>query len=135
MNAEGAGGALDSQQASNGLSHPAIRASSRPAELSDAWLLVSVRRGADIDDLAQYIRTLADPPRYALLLGHEVDPANLDESFFHWCAHFDPIRDRIGGASAAVTLIFDATPKHAGLSRNGLPCRDWPPILTLPRPG
>ena len=135
MNAEGAEGGTASQHPSPALSHPAIRTHSRPAELSDAWLLISVRQGADLDDLANHIRTLADPPRFALLLGHEVDPANLDESFFHWCAHFDPIRDRIGGASTDATLIFDATPKHAGLSRNGLPCRDWPPILTLSRSG
>lgn len=129
MNAEESAGGSDARPASVPIAHPAIRAASSPTALNNAWLLVSVREGADLNALAEYIRGLQNPPRYALLLGHEVDPANLDESLFHWCAHFDPMRDRIN--PGAPVCIFDATPKHAGMSRNGLPCRDWPPILKL----
>lgn len=77
--------------------------------------------------------------KYVVLLGPEVDESNIDAALFHWCANFDPARDvvaprdvRPGIRPAAPILIFDATPKREGESRNGRPCRAWPPIIRMP---
>ena len=133
---------------------PGIRAVSCPASLGHAWLLISAADTSrtTVDRIADAIRALG-APNYALILGPEVDVANLDDSLFHWCANFDPRRDLIqsprdhaGAAGAARSphshdpmapalppglCIFDATPKRTGDLRNGLPCRDWPPILRM----
>ena len=133
---------------------PGIRAVSCPASLGHAWLLISAAdtSRSTVDRVAAAIRA-EGATNYALILGPEVDVANLADSLFHWCANFDPRRDLIrnprghAGAAGASRLqypldpmsptlppglcIFDATPKRAGDSRNGLPCRDWPPILRM----
>jgi 4-hydroxy-3-polyprenylbenzoate decarboxylase len=115
---------------------PGARAVSRPAALGGHWLLVSAADAAraTIDRIGAAL--LADPPApYILIFGPDVDIANLDESLFHWCANVDPRRDAMrnpgGDPGVGHPLIFDATPKREGESRNGLPTRAWPPILRI----
>ena len=57
------------------------------------------------------------------------DAANLEESLFHWISGCDPGRDMIRSGSR---IGFDATTKVPGEDdRNGIPVRDYPPILRM----
>ena len=128
---------------------PAItgaRAVSCPASLKNAWFFISAQNTSrqTVDNIA--LELAFSKLSYAIILGPDVDVTNLDESLFHWCANFDPRRDTfgvptdwsLGAAGGAMggrhrTLIFDATPKMPGdlRGRNGLPCRDWPPVIRM----
>lgn len=111
------------------------RAAARPAALGGKWLFLRVADPSPdaVDRIATAAASTPDAPPYILILGPEVDITNLDDSLFHWCANFDPRRDRVhaSGSVRSGSMVFDATPKHPGQSRNGLPCRDWPPILRM----
>jgi len=110
------------------------RASHCPAALGGAWMFISASDHSReaVDTIAASVRADSSAP-YVLIVGPEVDVTRLDEVLFHWCANFDPGRDAIECAVASDrgTLIYDATRKRAGESRNGRPCREWPPILGM----
>jgi 4-hydroxy-3-polyprenylbenzoate decarboxylase len=132
------------------LAIPGVRAAACPAELGRDWLLLSLDKPTgDRGELATRVAAALDhigpiatdagaevggggavrPPAYVVLLGPDVDPADIDTALFHWCAHTDAGRDAIGSAWNAGRLIFDATPKSPAERRSGLPARSWPPIL------
>ena len=126
------------------LAIPGVRAAACPAELGHDWLLLSLAKPeGDTGQLASSVAAALGsigpvardassgvlPPPFVLLLGPAVDPTNIDESLFHWCAHTDAGRDAIGDAGRTGRLVYDATPKGPQERRNGLPARSWPPIL------
>ncbi|MFN7021593.1 MAG: UbiD family decarboxylase [Phycisphaerales bacterium] len=115
--------------------HRFVRAAAIPQELGSQWAFVSLKTEAINDpasiDQAAALLAESDGVRYALLLGPDVDPDRTDDALFHWCANSDPRRDLIARAPMQRTLVFDATPKSRRSTRNGLPARDWPPILKM----
>lgn len=131
------------------LSLPGVLKASLPERLGYGWLLVSVEKYEPKagDRAAYFIAQLLSQwegpcPTRVIVLGHDVDPSNPDEAFFHWLAHTDVGRDArgVGGepipgsesAPAGLAVeIYDATPKVPGDEGMGLPVRDWPPLLKM----
>ena len=66
---------------------------------------------------------------FVIVVPEVADAANLEESLFHWISGCDPGRDMIRSGSR---IGFDATTKVPGEDdRNGIPVRDYPPILRM----
>jgi 3-polyprenyl-4-hydroxybenzoate decarboxylase len=110
-----------------------------PEELGGWWLLLRVaakEQGSGGAGGAAVIKTiggLADEialPRWIVVVGPDADLGNIDDALFHWMANTAPDRDRYLSKCGRRTA-FDATPKNPGEVINGLPVRDWPPILSL----
>lgn len=104
-----------------------------PDELGGWWLLLRAAAGARGEAVIKAIGALADGvalPRWTIVVGPDADLANLDDALFHWMANAAPDRDRYP-SKCGRRVAFDATPKRAGETINGLPVRDWPPILRL----
>ncbi len=105
-----------------------------PEALGGWWLLVRAAKTAPGDGarVIKALGELADEglPRWTVVVGADVDVGDVDAAFFHWAANCCPERDRslsVCGRRAA----FDATPKMPGDERNGLPVRDWPPLIEM----
>lgn len=106
-----------------------------PEELGGWWLLV--RASADEAGAGQkLVRAIgAMPgeialPRWVIIVGPDADLSNTDDALFHWMANSAPDRDRVV-SKCGRRVAFDATPKAPGEVINGLPVRDWPPILKM----
>ena len=56
------------------------------------------------------------------------EETDTDGALFRWCANWDPSRDTLRREGR---VGFDATKKLPGETRNGQPCRDYPPILRM----
>jgi 3-polyprenyl-4-hydroxybenzoate decarboxylase len=56
----------------------------------------------------------------------DVNPVNLGDVFFNFCACFDPSRDM---HYFDTCIGFDGTTKMKGDERNGKAVRPWPPKL------
>ena len=73
----------------------------------------------------------ASLPRWTIIVGPEADAANTDDVLFHWLANSSHDRDRHLSLCGR-RVAFDATPKlRGGDEHNGLPVRDWPPIIRM----
>ena len=113
---------------------PGVRAAATPRDLGHHWIFISLSSAGPgtVERLTGLLNSdRGHNLRYALLLGPDVDPADIDQSLFHWCANTDPRRDLVRQSLDQHVLIFDATPKSPARSRNGLPCREWPPIIVM----
>ncbi len=111
-----------------------------PEELGGWWLLVRVaaseQGGGGGAAVIKAIGGLADEialPRWIVVVGPDADLGNIDDALFHWMANTAPDRDRYLSKCGRRTA-FDATPKTPGEVINGLPVRDWPPILMMDPP-
>ena len=112
-----------------------------PDELGGWWLLVQIdkREPGDGPRVIKALGGMADTgesggsgglPRWTIILGPEVDLANLDDALFHWQANTAPDRDR-SLSICGRRIAFDATPKLPGDGANGQPVRDWPPLIRM----
>ncbi|MBX3405079.1 MAG: UbiD family decarboxylase [Phycisphaeraceae bacterium] len=104
-----------------------------PDELGGCWLLLRAAPGARGDAVIKAIGALAEDialPPWTVVVGPDADLANLDDALFHWMANTAPDRDR-SLSKCGRRVAFDATPKRPGETINGLPVRDWPPILRM----
>ena len=134
------GDAIEAAMVGRLVAIPGVRAAAVPAALGSRWALLSVdKQEAGINAIVRDLHAALDArdPRgwfYALLVGPEVNPADLEQTLFHWCANFDAKRDAVHtpGVSSP-RLIFDATPKSPKDGRNGCPARDWPPLIAMSR--
>ncbi len=75
-------------------------------------------------------------PRFAIVLGRDVNIHDPDKALFHWVANSDAGRDMLNRTMPANgpsggRLGFDATPKHPGDEACGEPVRAWPPVLAM----
>ncbi|MBA4039659.1 MAG: hypothetical protein C0468_04970 [Planctomyces sp.] len=105
----------------------------------EGWLCVSIHKSQPRDGhrFVADLLALADahPGRalgpFVIVLGPDVDPADLGRAFFHWLAHSDASRDLWLHATphGSHHAVFDATPKLPGDERNHQPVRPWPPAL------
>ncbi|MCW5765912.1 MAG: UbiD family decarboxylase [Phycisphaeraceae bacterium] len=116
---------------------PGVLGARVPAELGGWWLLVRLdKRAAGAG--AELVRALgplpneAQLPRWTVLVGADADIANTNDALFHWLAQSSPDRDMFLSVCGR-RVVFDATAKGPGDERQGLPVRDWPPILRMPR--
>ncbi|MBS0192308.1 MAG: UbiD family decarboxylase [Phycisphaerales bacterium] len=106
-----------------------------PEELGGWWLLISLKKGeaGQGASLIKAIGGLANEiplPRWTLVVGADVRLSPPDEALFHWMAHSAPDRDRYLSVCGR-RIAFDATAKLPGDEANGLPVRNWPPILRM----
>lgn len=104
-----------------------------PDELGGWWLLLKAAAGVGGAAVIKAIGGLADEvalPRWTIVVGPDADLVNLDDALFHWMANTAPDRDRYL-SKCGRRMAFDATPKTPGETINGLPVRDWPPILSM----
>jgi len=117
---------------------PGVLDASIPDSLGGHWLLVRVNKktpgqGPDtIKSLGSLPNEVAIP-RYIILVGPDADVHDPDSALFHWLANADPERDRML-SKCGRRVAFDATPKTSAEFNNGLPCRDWPPMLVMDEP-
>ncbi len=118
---------------------PSVLDARIPEELGGWWLLMRVAAkeqgggGGGGAAVIKAIGGLADEialPRWIVVVGPDADLGNIDDALFHWMANTAPDRDRYLSKCGRRTA-FDATPKIPGEIINGLPVRDWPPILSL----
>ncbi|HYE61954.1 MAG TPA: UbiD family decarboxylase domain-containing protein [Phycisphaerales bacterium] len=109
-----------------------------PGALAGHWLLIKLnktdaaRGPATIKALGSLPNEVAIP-RYIILVGPDADVQSIDSALFHWLANSDPQRDHTFSLCGR-RVAFDATPKLPTETANGLPCRDWPPIITMDEP-
>lgn len=90
-----------------------------------AFLKVTSASGATaLEALFQELGDAA--PDLAFAFSADVPLPDFDRALFHFCAHFDPLRDTVRRGER---LGFDATRKARGAGRGGYPTRDWPPLL------
>lgn len=106
-----------------------------PDELGGRWLLIRLdkRASGDGERAIKALGALNEDdrlPPWAIVLGPEADLANFDDALFHWCANYCPQRDRYLSVCGR-RVAFDATPKLPGDERDGLPVRDWPPLIRM----
>lgn len=104
-----------------------------PDELGGWWLLMKAAEGVGGAAIIRAIGGLADEvalPRWTIVVGPDANLASNDDALFHWMANTAPDRDRYL-SKCGRRVAFDATPKRAGETINGLPVRDWPPILKM----
>ncbi|HVZ93231.1 MAG TPA: UbiD family decarboxylase [Phycisphaerales bacterium] len=114
---------------------PGVLDASIPDELDGWWLLIRAEKKntGDGERLIKALGGLTDDirlPRWTIIVGPDADLANLDDALFHWTANMSPGRDRYLSVCGR-RVAFDATPKMPGDERNGLPVRDWPPIIRM----
>ncbi|HMN95247.1 MAG TPA: UbiD family decarboxylase [Phycisphaerales bacterium] len=68
----------------------------------------------------------------AIAVDASVDLSDPEAILFHWVSNSDAGRDLLRDtAPGAHRLGIDATSKSRAESRNGQPCRDWPPLLAM----
>ncbi|CAG0949592.1 4-hydroxy-3-polyprenylbenzoate decarboxylase [Phycisphaerales bacterium] len=133
---EAAGPPISSASEPTPASQPSVEAVRRApgvlaAAFSDGWLFVRADKTAPRQGhaLIERIRPLLpDGVRFVVVIGPHVDPGNLDEALFHWCANFDASRDLFEFGDV---IAFDATPKLPGDERHAQPVREWPPVLEM----
>ncbi len=103
--------------------------------LAPGWLVVRADKGYGDTDRPHLGRRIArsildlpasDVPRFAVVVGRDVEPCDGDQAFFHWLANMDPGRDMLRDVRR---VVFDSTPKAPGDAANGEPVRPWPPII------
>ena len=114
---------------------PGVLDAAVPAALGGHWLLVKMeKKGAG--EGAAMVKALGGlpnevaMPRYIVIVGPDADVQDPDSALFHWLANADPERDRYLSLCGR-RVAFDATPKQPGESANGLPVRDWPPLIRM----
>ncbi len=106
-----------------------------PEELGGWWLLVRIAK-REAGEGAALIKTLGGLteemglPRWTVVVGPDVDLADIDGALFHWVANMSPERDRYD-STCGRRIAFDATPKSTGDQRGGWPVRPWPPLITM----
>ena len=106
-----------------------------PDELGGWWLLIRLDKRA-AGEGAAFIKTLGGLtdavalPRWIVVAGPDADVASFDDALFHWAANCAPDRDSFLSVCGR-RIAFDATPKRPGDERNGLPVRDWPPLIRM----
>lgn len=114
---------------------PGVLEARIPQEFGGWWLFIRASKNAPGDGarLVKAIGGLADEialPRWTIIVGADADIAKPDDCLFHWLAQTSPDRDRYLSVCGR-RIAFDATPKRPGDERNGLPVRDWPPIIAM----
>jgi 3-polyprenyl-4-hydroxybenzoate decarboxylase and related decarboxylases len=114
---------------------PGVLDAAIPASLGGHWLLVRMEKKEPGDGVRMVKALGALPnevslPRYMVLVGPEADVRDADSALFHWLANADPERDRSLSVCGR-RVAFDATPKLSGEYANGLPVRDWPPLIVM----
>jgi 4-hydroxy-3-polyprenylbenzoate decarboxylase len=117
------------------LAVPGVLDAAVPAGFGGHWLLVKMEKkgpgeGAAMVKALGGVPNEVAVPRYIVIVGPDADVRDEDASLFHWLANADPERDRYLSRCGR-RVAFDATPKQPGESANGLPARDWPPLIRM----
>jgi 3-polyprenyl-4-hydroxybenzoate decarboxylase len=108
-----------------------------PNELGGWWLLIRSNK-KEPGDGGRLIKALGELPneisfpRWTIIVGPDADLKDTENALFHWLANSAPDRDRYLSRCGR-RIAFDATPKlpGGGDDHNGLPVRDWPPIIRM----
>jgi 4-hydroxy-3-polyprenylbenzoate decarboxylase len=117
------------------LAVPGVLDAAVPAAFGGHWMLVKIEKkgpgqGAAMVKALGGLPNEVAVPRYIVIVGPDADVRDEDASLFHWLANADPERDRYLSRCGR-RVAFDATPKQPGESANGLPARDWPPLIRM----